>query len=414
MPDDTFILGVNYWPPNKAMYWWKEFDRGEVDEQFAQIAEYGLRVVRFFLLWEDFQPEIDRISSTQLDNLRTVLDIAQRHGVSAVPTLLVGNMSGVMWFPPFAFTDQPEHGKTVQISGGRPVHRQLRSPFSDPGMLRAEVALAIAAAGALRGHPALHSWDLANEIDQAYLPEGPDAGWLWAWTLRQAIRSSDPDVEITYGAHHLSLVTNGLTVPALAPSLDYLAMHGYPIYSEVARGPMDTEFVPFITTLTAALGKKPALMQEFGLPTTPAGEPSHTIEDDFLGTSRSQFMASEEDDADYHSRVLDRLWQTGALGALAWDYADYDASLFDRPPLRDSVRERTFGLFRADLSAKPVAEVVRRFAGELHSGALPGRLGAHGAGRVDLQVDGETYYRDPPASMREAYKQYLNRLDEQT
>ena len=49
-----FPLGVNYWPRRKAMYWWKDFDRDEVAEEFDVIAGLGMRLVRIFLLWEDF------------------------------------------------------------------------------------------------------------------------------------------------------------------------------------------------------------------------------------------------------------------------------------------------------------------------------------------------------------------------
>jgi endo-1,4-beta-mannosidase len=44
-----FILGVNYWPRRKAMYWWSNFDVGEVREEFSLIHELGLNVVRLFL-----------------------------------------------------------------------------------------------------------------------------------------------------------------------------------------------------------------------------------------------------------------------------------------------------------------------------------------------------------------------------
>jgi endo-1,4-beta-mannosidase len=49
-----FLLGVNYWPRKKAMYWWRDFDAGEVEEEFSLVQELGLSVVRIFLLWEDF------------------------------------------------------------------------------------------------------------------------------------------------------------------------------------------------------------------------------------------------------------------------------------------------------------------------------------------------------------------------
>jgi endo-1,4-beta-mannosidase len=410
MSDRDFLLGLNYWPRRKAMYWWQSFDAAEVDHELGQIADLGVRLVRFCLMWEDFQPEPDRIEGAQLHNLQTVMDLAAKHGLLAMPTLLVGNMSGIMWFPPWAFTDKLRGSGPPQISQGHYTDRQLRSPFDDPGMLRAEVFFAGQAAEAVAGHPALHSWDLANEIDQAFIPTDSNAGWLWAWCLARAIHGVDPGVPITYGAHGLSLTTRGLTIPALAPSLEYLSMHGYPIYSEVARGPLDPELVPFMTWLSSRLGSKPTLMQEFGVCTAPPGEPSHTIQDDFLGQMKPQFMASEEDAAAYYAAVLDRLWETGAMGALAWDYADYPPELWNRPPLDRAKRERTFGIFRSDGSSKPGAEVMAGFAEEMRTGAIEDRLGPHGGKRVELEVDPEGYYVDPERSFREAYGAYLEEI----
>ena len=46
----AFLLGVNYWPRRKAMSWWSAFDAGEMRDEFALIAESGLKLVRLFLL----------------------------------------------------------------------------------------------------------------------------------------------------------------------------------------------------------------------------------------------------------------------------------------------------------------------------------------------------------------------------
>ena len=66
--EEKFNLGVNYWPRRKAMYWWSQFDAGEVEDEFSIIQELGLSVVRIFLLWDDFQPEPTRIEKSALDN----------------------------------------------------------------------------------------------------------------------------------------------------------------------------------------------------------------------------------------------------------------------------------------------------------------------------------------------------------
>jgi len=57
-----FVLGVNFWPRKKAMYWWKDFDRAEVEQELGEIAALGLHIVRIFLFWEDFQPAADRVN----------------------------------------------------------------------------------------------------------------------------------------------------------------------------------------------------------------------------------------------------------------------------------------------------------------------------------------------------------------
>ena len=56
-----FLMGVNYWPRRSAMYMWERFDLGEIREDMARIKGLGLDVVRFFLLWEAFQPSHDRM-----------------------------------------------------------------------------------------------------------------------------------------------------------------------------------------------------------------------------------------------------------------------------------------------------------------------------------------------------------------
>lgn len=395
------------------MYWWKDFDAGEVDEEFAQIADYGFDLVRFFLLWEDFQPEPQTVDWSQLHNLETVMEMADKHHLRAMPTLFNGNMSGIMWFPSWAFSNEAQEGDVLQISQGEYVHKRLHSPFADPSMLHAEALLAESAAEMIGGHPALHSWDLANEIDQASLPGDPESAWLWAHCVSEAIRSVSEEDLITYGAHSLSLTTRGLTMPALAPCLDYLSMHSYPMYSEIARGPLDTELVPFMTSLTEHLGAKPTLMQEFGLCTSPAGEPSQTIEDTFLGKRRQQLMVSEEEAADYYATVLDRLWETGAMGAMAWDYADYPEALWEKPPLDLAKRERSFGVFRANHSAKPAAEVLKRFSEDVKTGEIQRRLGVCGSKAVHFDVTPEGYYQTPEDSFRESYATYLERIESQ-
>jgi len=70
----AFDLGINYWPRRSAMEMWQRFDAGEIAEDFARIAALGLRSVRFFLRWADFQPARTRMDSTMLARLLLVMD----------------------------------------------------------------------------------------------------------------------------------------------------------------------------------------------------------------------------------------------------------------------------------------------------------------------------------------------------
>ena len=191
-----------------------------------------------------------------------------------------------------------------------------------------------------------------------------------------------------------------MRIDDIAGVADEDMMHAYPLYSSAARSFLDPELVPFSCALTAGLSGKDrsTLMQEFGLCTAPPGVAGHSFPDDFLGQPKMQYLASEEEGAEYYRAVMERLIATGAAGAYAWCYPDYDESLFGRPPLKITVRERTFGIVRADGTEKPAADVFRKIrrrrdAGGLVRGAVP---------RI-LDVSADEYYRTPTEHFNRLY-----------
>jgi endo-1,4-beta-mannosidase len=118
-----FTLGVNYWPRRKAMTWWSNFDRGEVREEFAIIREYGMTLVRIFLLWDDWQPEPGRVSFACLDHLAAVCDAAADNGLQLDITFFTGHMSGPNWAPRWllgsALSQVPSPQVRQVVSGGK-------------------------------------------------------------------------------------------------------------------------------------------------------------------------------------------------------------------------------------------------------------------------------------------------------
>ena len=103
--------------------------------------------------------------------------------------------------------------------------------------------------------------------------------------------------------------------------------------------------------------------------------------------------------------MLEKLFRVGSLGAFAWCFSDYDPRLWDRPPLDRAIRERTFGITRADGSVKPAGKEFQRFARRVKGDRLEG----WGSERITLPVSAEEYYRDPELHFREMYAWYLSR-----
>ena len=389
----TFELGVNYWPRRSAMYMWRELDIGEVREEMAQIASLGFDVVRVFTLAQDFLPEPLCVAGGMVANLLKVVRAATDAGLKVVPTLVVINMSGKFWWPDWMLDAQ-----------SRPADL-----FSDPTVLRTQANLVETCARALSGSDGIRAFDLANEIDDAQRPRTRDAGWLWASLLANTIRRVAPGTPIQIGAHLPSLTTeNYMRVDDVGEVADEDLMHAYPLYYPGGHSFLDPELVPFSCALTAGLsgrGRRP-LMQEFGLCTAPPGAPGQTIDDDWLGHPVRQYLASEEEAATYYDKVLQGLVNTGATGAYAWCYGDYDSRLFDREPLAKALRERTFGLVRADGSEKPAAAVFRNFRKRRDADVRADSRPMPAVPKV-LDVTADEYYRDPGKHFERLYAKWV-------
>src|SRR5687768_10323270 len=153
---EPFLMGINYWPRRKAMYWWANFDAGEVREEFAMIREIGLTHVRFFLLWESFQPSPDRINTGAVEDLRTVCDIAADVALKLQPTFFTGHMSGPNWAPDWLLSNRPiQKGERQIVSLGRPTgsERAIYNTYTEPFVVEAEKLQLRTVCGALKDHP---------------------------------------------------------------------------------------------------------------------------------------------------------------------------------------------------------------------------------------------------------------------
>ena len=199
-----FILGVNYWPRRKAMGWWKNFEAGEVHADFTLIAELGMKVVRIFLLWEDFQPTPDSVDALRLQHLHTVADIAARNGLTLDVTFFTGHMSGPNWAPGWLLGEpsDPTNFHNLQVvSHGKIVNRAYRSPYHDPIAHAAARLLITTVVSALHNHPGIGIWNLGNEPDLFAWPRDAAHGQAWVREMTQLIKSIDSIHPVACGLH---------------------------------------------------------------------------------------------------------------------------------------------------------------------------------------------------------------------
>ena len=126
---------------------------------------------------------------------------------------------------------------------------------------------------------------------------------------------------------------NGYSLRALAPLVDFVGPHVYPMEDDQVRQLLTAAFV---CELAGGFGR-PVVLEEFGV---------------------SSDFAADEHAAAYYRQVLHTTLLAGARGWIAWNNCDYD-DLRDEDPYRHHVFELHFGLTDRDGQAEAAAPRAR-------------------------------------------------------
>ena len=368
----TFTLGVNYWPRRSAMYMWERFDLGELREDFARIRSLGLPIVRFFIMWDDFQPAPDRMEPAMLERFDAVMDALADAGLKGMPAFFTGHMSGVNYVPEWALDKSRPHGRFRTFGRGMHEFPWGAGDFYSGELLETCRVQVRAIGERCRGHEALYMWDLGNEFSNVRSASSPAESANWSRVLTDDLFETSGG-QTTAGNHSEDLTDDrGFRPSSFCAPFPCAVMHGYSVYADIARNRTDPEVVPFLCQLMQSMAGKPVLFNEFGNPTCPhgtvspydrvplPGEPAPEARD--LPPNAAPYAClTEAEMAAYCYEVLDRLQQRGALGAFWWNWADYAPELANTPPFDKAKHEMTFGMIRSDGSFKPVADTLRRF-----------------------------------------------------
>jgi endo-1,4-beta-mannosidase len=384
-----FLLGVNYWPRHSAMYMWQRFDIEEIGEEITRIKELGLDVIRFFLMWEAFQPRPNAMDSQALQRFDAIIDKMAQVGVRAIPTLFCGHMSGVNWLPAWTLERETTTGRFRTIAGGTVVDRQIGDFYADPDLLRAQLLFARRIGERARDHPALFAWDLGNEFSNLREPATPHDAAEWSARLTDALIEVSGGA-VSAGMHGEDLDKDRRLRPSsIAVPWAFATMHGYPVYSRFARDRLDTNVVPFLCQLQQSFSGKSVLFTELGNPQCPPGQNS----------VNGMACLREDEMADYGRGAIDRLHARGALGAFWWCWADYDPALADLPPFDRAPHELRFGIVRSDGSLKPIAQTLEQFVREARTVVTPPP--------PPIAAEAE-HYAGLPESIEREYREYCN------
>ncbi|MGW3954855.1 glycoside hydrolase 5 family protein [Streptomyces sp. NPDC004752] len=159
-------FGVNYVPSRGWWYSWLDWDAPAIAADLRAIAELGMDHIRIHCLWPIFQPNPGYISSTALDRLHELMDLADGCRLDVTVTVLNGWLSGFYFRPAW----QPE---TVDM-------------FADPQAVDAQLDLLTAMAERVAAHPRFLGFDIANEPNVLCHHPGndPTRSQGDAWTRR--------------------------------------------------------------------------------------------------------------------------------------------------------------------------------------------------------------------------------------
>jgi hypothetical protein len=321
---ERFIpMGVNYWPASCGMEVWENFPSAEIQHDLDVILKLGLNCVRFFLLWQDFEPQEGVYDETKFDHLRDVLTWCQERGIYAHPSLFVGWMSGGVFYPAWF---------------------RGRNMFSDAVLVKRSAAFARHAAEVIAPfHDSVLAIDQGNELD--CLPESssahPSEVIHWCQVVNDAIREGYPQAIIISGNEQNQIMSDTGWRFGFQPGTDLYSMHGYPVPNwhpvsfDGMTDPFAQTLLPTETAVARAYGA--VMVQEFGTIVT--------------------FGKRQQDG--YLRAILPACWQAGANGFLWWCFRDVR---LDRMPYTTCNFESTLGLVDAHDQVKPGLEYYLEFA----------------------------------------------------
>jgi endo-1,4-beta-mannosidase len=243
-------VGVNYWPGSTGVEMWAQWPEAEMQHDLDVIRALGLNCIRFFLRWQDFEPQPGRYDTRMFARLAQFLAWCREREIYAQPSLFVGWMSGGTFWPSW---------------------KNGRNLFADAEMIARSTAFAREAARIIAPfHEGLLGIDQGNEIDCLADSRAarPAEVISWCGAINDAVRSVYPQALMVSGTDQAPVVSDSGWRLGQQPGVSYYSMHAYPAppWHNVAfdgmTDPLCATLLPYYVRVARTFG--PVLAQEFG------------------------------------------------------------------------------------------------------------------------------------------------------
>ncbi len=354
LPSGRITVGANYWASHAATEMWRKWDAKAVDEDLRALSDNGIKMLRVFPNWADFQPihacylngdGFDKVNETRMfdseeprpdtacgragvdermvERFEEFCDIAEKYGIRLIVPLLTGQMTFRNYIPPALAN---------------------RDPFSDPYALMWEGRYLECMVTRLKVKKAIVAWESGNEARILGKSENAFQSEAWLRYVHQAIRLADPTRPVI-GVDGLAVSRATKWPSSMNASLsDYVTTHPYgffgPSYNDDFLSVRSLTFAAAQTYALEQVSGKPAFIEEHG--------------------SRRQEQTSQKGVADYIRGMLWNAWALDCKAMLWWCAFDQTGMTIAPYNWRQPCVE--LGLFRRNRSPYPAVEAVRKFA----------------------------------------------------
>ena len=340
-----FMLGCNYWDSAHGTDMWRYFDPDVIEKDVKALSENGVKYMRVFPNWRDFQPiyklyshgwverdycdcneqplqNCNGVDPVQLQNFRVFADICDKYDIKLCVSIVTGWMSGRFFFPP-------------ALEG--------KNPIADPEMLMWTARYIKGFVEGVKDCENIVMWDLGNECNCMGAAENSYVAYTWTAFVRNAIRAADHTRPISSGMH--SLYTDEKTswqIKHQGEITDYLCTHPYTsktINNDIE--PMNRLRTTLLPTIQCEfysdLSGKPVILQEQG--------------------AFAQSLANAEMNADFARVNIFSSFIHGFKGYFWWCGTSH-FNLKSSPYIWSMI-ERDLGMIDTNREPRPVAEALK-------------------------------------------------------